>query len=254
MLMRRTPELEYHNGFPMVYQWLLSGGKTAFVQDANSLIMKTETLVAALKYLRETFPSINRVTSYARSKTLAQKKPETLKNIRKAGLDRLHLGLESGDKTVLKMIKKGATPESHITGGQKAIEAGFQVSEYWMPGVGGKDLWENHALNTARVLNDINPHYIRSRPFRLWPGTPLHQAALEKGFQMLSPREQLEELKLTMETLNVSSRVCFDHAGNYWKNRRGGYLFSHSYEGYKFPEEKQRVLALIDEGLQCQRH
>jgi len=251
MLMRRTPELEYHNGFPMVYQWLLSGGKTAFVQDANSLIMKMDPLVAALKYLREIFPSINRVTSYARSKTLAQKKPETLKNIRKAGLDRLHLGLESGDKEVLKMIKKGATPESHIEGGQKAIKAGFQVSEYWMPGVGGKACWENHARNTARVLNEINPHYIRSRPFRLWPGTPLHQAALKKEFKPLSPREQLRELRLTMETLDVSSKVCFDHAGNYWKNRRGGYLFSHGYEGYKFPEEKQRVLALIDEGLQC---
>ena len=254
MLMQRTPELAYHSGFSMLYQWLLSGGKTAFVQDANSLIMKTENLVPALKYLRETFPSIIRVTSYARSKTLAQKKPETLKNIREAGLDRLHLGLESGDKAVLKMIKKGATPENHIEGGQKAIKAGFQVSEYWMPGVGGRACWENHALNTARVLNDINPHYIRSRPFRLWPGTPLHQAARKKEFKLLSPREQLEELRLAMETLDVSSKVCFDHAGNDWQNRQGGYLFSLSYEGYKFPEEKQRVLALIDEGLACQRH
>jgi radical SAM superfamily enzyme YgiQ (UPF0313 family) len=223
------------------------------LQDANSLIMKTDVLVAALKYLRETFPSINRVTSYARSKTLAKKSLEDLESIRKAGLDRLHLGLESGEKTVLKMIKKGATPESHIMGGQKAVQAGFQVSEYWMPGVGGKDLWQEHALNTARVLNEINPHYIRSRPFRLWPGTPLNQAAMENQFKPLSPSEQLQELKLTMETLNVTSKVCFDHAGNYWKNRRGGYLFSHSYEGYRFPDEKERVLALIDEGLQCLR-
>ena len=250
-LMKRVPELEYHHGFPMVYQWLLSGGKTAFLQDANSLIMKTDVLVAALKYLRGTFPTINRVTSYARSKTVGQKSPKDLLDIRRAGLDRLHLGLESGDEVVLKMIKKGATPESHIKGGQKAIQAGFQVSEYWMPGVGGKEFWENHALNTARVLNEINPHYIRSRPFRLWPGTPLKQAFLENKFKPLSPSEQLQELKLTMETLDVSSKVCFDHAGNYWKNRRGGYLFSHDYEGYQFPEEKGRVLELIDEGLQC---
>ncbi len=252
ILMRRVPELEYHHGFTMLYQWLLSGGKTAFLQDANSPIMKAEPLMAALKYLRETFPTINRVTSYARSKTLAQKSPETLENIRKAGLDRLHLGLESGDEAVLKMIKKGATPESHMEGGKKAMEAGFQVSEYWMPGVGGKANWENHARNTARVLNEINPHYIRSRPFRSWPGTPLGQAVREKTFIPLSPGEQLQELKLTMETLEVSSKVCFDHAGNYWKNRRGGYLFSHGYEGYQFPEEKQRVLALIEEGLDAQ--
>ena len=251
ILMRRVPALEYHHGFPMVYQWLLSGGKTAFLQDANSLIMKTENLVAALKYLRETFPSISRVTSYARSQTAAQKKPASLEEIHGAGLDRLHLGLESGDPEVLKMIKKGATPEIHIKGGQKAMTAGFQVSEYWMPGVGGKEHWENHARNTARVFNEINPHYIRSRPFRSWPGTPLHQAVRKREFSLLTPQEQLQELKLTMETLEVSSRVCFDHAGNYWKNRRGGYLFSHGYEGYKFPEEKQRVLDLIDEGLEC---
>ena len=123
-----------------------------------------------------------------------------------------------------------------------------------MPGVGGKALWENHARNTARVLNEINPHYIRSRPFRSWPGTPQHLAIVQGAVELLSPWEQLQELKLTMETLDVSSKVCFDHAGNDWENRRGGYLFSHSYEGYQFPKEKQRVLALIDEGLQCQRH
>ena len=254
ILMRRHPKLEYHQGFIMLYHWSLSGGKTAFLQDANSLIMKTDPLVDALKYLRKTFPHITRVTSYARSKTLAQKKPASLQAIREAGLDRLHLGLESGDETVLKKVKKGATPENHIKGGKKAMEAGFQVSEYWMPGLGGKADWKNHALNTARVLNEINPHYIRSRPFRPWPGTPLNEALQKNEFQILSPEQQLLELKLTMENLNVSSRVCFDHAGNYWKDRRGGYLFSHGYEGYKFPDEKKRVLALINEGLQCDGH
>ncbi len=248
-LMRQVPELEHHHGFPMLYQWLLSGGRTAFLQDANSPIMKTDPLVAALLYLRKTFPSIQRITSYARSKTIARKDPDALKRIREAGLDRLHLGLESGDEAVLKMLRKGATPETHIQGGQKAIDAGFQVSEYWMPGVGGKKLWKEHAVNTARVLNDINPHYIRSRPFRLWPGTPLYDDGLNNRFQPLTPREQLQELKLTMETLDVSSKVCFDHGGNNWKNRRGGYLLSHDYEGYQFPEEKDRVLALIEEGL-----
>jgi hypothetical protein len=99
------------------------------------------------------------------------------------------------------------------------------------------------------VLNAIDPHYIRSRPFRTWPGTPMAREAAEQRFQVLTPTEQLHELRLTMQELSVSSRVCFDHAGNYWKNRQGGQLFSHSYEGYQFPREKQRVLGLIDEGL-----
>ena len=248
-LLNRSPELNYHQGFAMVFSWLQSGGQTAFLQDANSLIMKTEQLVDILQHLRKTFPSLNRVTTYARSKTIAQKTPAELVSIREAGLDRLHVGLETGDDALLKKIKKGVTAEGHIKGGRKAMEAGFQLSEYWMPGLGGKDMWKNHAENTARVLSEINPHYIRSRPFYSIPGTPLHDALEAGDFQMLTPDEQLTELKLMMEALDVTSRVCFDHAGNYWRNRRGGLLLTHSYEGYKFPDEKPRVLELIEEGL-----
>ena len=251
-LIERVPELNYHQGFVMVYNWLLSGGKTAFLQDANTMIMKTDQLVDVLKYLRKTFGSLIRVTSYARSKTVAQKKPQELAAIRKAGLDRLHVGLETGDDDLLQKIKKGVTAEGHIKGGQKALQAGFELSEYWMPGLGGREMWQQHARNTARVLNQINPHYIRSRPFFATPGTPLYDAIQKNDFQMLSAAEQLCELKEMMAALDVTSRVCFDHAGNYWRNRQGGVLFTQSYEGYKFPEERSNVLDLIDEGLAAQ--
>ncbi len=248
-LIEKEPELNSSHGFMMVLEWLQSGGKTAFLQDANSLIMKTPALVDVLRHLRETFPSLNRVTSYARSKTIARKDPDELARIREAGLDRLHVGLESGDDEVLKTVKKGSSGDEHIQGGKKAMAAGFQLSEYWMPGLGGKEMWENHARNTARVLNEINPHYIRSRPFRTWPGTPMHAASARGEFQPLSPGEQLNEIKVMMEALDLESRVCFDHAGNYWRNPRGALLFSQGYEGYKFPEQKQMLLDLIEEGL-----
>jgi hypothetical protein len=118
-----------------------------------------------------------------------------------------------------------------------------------MPGLGGNAMWEAHARNTARVLSAIDPHYIRSRPLRPWNGTPLAEAVAEQTFEMLTSRQQLEELRLTMQELSVTGRVCFDHAGNHWRDRQGRLLFSQSYEGYKFPEEKQQVLDLIDEGL-----
>lgn len=248
-LLEKRPELGDHHGFFMVYNWLASGAKTAFIQDADSLIMKSGPLAEILTYLRQTFPSLSRVTSYARSRTLAKKSPEELKMIHQAGLDRLHVGLETGDDALLALIKKGSTAEDHIRGGRKAMEAGFQVSEYWMPGLGGKEMWENHAKNTARVLNEINPHYIRSRPFHLPPGTALAGRHDRGEFSLLTPREQLLELKLLIDSLDFTSRVCFDHAGNYWQNRRGGLLFSQSYEGYPFPEKKPEVLRLIDEGL-----
>ncbi len=250
-LIGRVPELNHHQGFVMIYHWLLSGAKTAFLQDANSLVMKTEALVEALTYLRQTFPSLERVTSYARAKTAAQKSAQELSDIHSAGLDRLHFGLESGDDALLKRIKKGVTAEGHIKAGRKAMAAGFQVSEYWMPGLGGKAGWQNHALNTARVLNEINPHYIRSRPFFPAAGTPLFDDLQRQSFEMLSAQEQLLELKHVMSALDVTSKVCFDHAGNYWKNRDGNYLFTHSYEGYQFPDQKQEVLDLIEEGLKA---
>ena len=252
-MLEREPELDTSHGFVMIYNWLISGGKTAFLQDANSLILPPEKLVDILKHLRKTFPSLKRITSYARSKTLSQRKLEELVEIRKAGLDRLHVGLETGDDILLKRMRKGVTSQEHISGGRKAMEAGFQLSEYWMPGLGGKETWKEHAKNTARVLNEINPHYIRSRPLSPSPGSPLFETCSKGGFHLLTPREQLIELKVMMEGLNVSSKVCFDHAGNYWRGQHGGLLFTQSYEGYRFPDEKPRVLKLIEEGIEVQR-
>ena len=245
----RHPELNYDQGFVMLFHWLIAGARTAFLQDANTLIMKTPDLVEALRYLRTRFPSIERVTTYARARTLARKGADELAEIREAGLNRLHIGLESGYDPLLKYIRKGTDAAGHIEGGRKAVEAGFQVSEYWMPGLGGKQMWENHARETARVLSAINPHYIRSRPFRPLPGTPVYDAVEKGEFQLLTPQEQLQELKLTMEELDVTSRVCFDHAGNYWRSPGGGLLLSHDYEGYKFPEQKPEVIARIESGF-----
>jgi radical SAM superfamily enzyme YgiQ (UPF0313 family) len=249
ILFQREPSLNSSPGVVMVLDWLYSGGKTAFLQDANSLMMRTENLVEIIEHLRHTFPSLVRVTSYARSKTLARKSEEELGLIHQSGLDRLHVGLETGDETLLKRIKKGATPRDHILGGKKAMAAGFQLSEYWMPGLGGKAMWKAHAVNTARVLNQINPDYIRSRPFFPHPGTPMSTDFENGEFQPLTPREQLVELRWMISELNVTSRVCFDHAGNHWRGKNGARLFSLSYEGYKFPEEKDRVLEFIEEGL-----
>jgi radical SAM superfamily enzyme YgiQ (UPF0313 family) len=250
-LIHQIPDLNFHQGIGMIYDWLRAGAGTAFIQDANSLIMKTDQFTEALQYLLQTFPTIHRVTSYARSRTLMLKSPAELTAIRNAGLDRLHVGLESGDDGLLKRISKGVTAQGHIEGGQKAMEAGFQLSEYWMPGLGGKARTRPHADQTARVLNAINPHYIRSRPFYPFPGTALFKQLQNGTLELLSPREQLMELKLMIDSLDVTSRVCFDHAGNFWKNSAGELLFSQSYEGYKFPEEKKTVLALIDEGLKA---
>jgi len=248
-IIQREPDLNYNHSFVTVFNWLSSGGRTAFLQDADSLIMRTPDLVEVIKYLKETFPSLERITSYARAKTIYRKTLEELKSIRAAGLNRLHIGLETGDDELLELIDKGVTSEQHIVAGKKAKEAGFEFSAYVMPGLGGPTMSEQHAKNTARVLNEINPHYIRMRPFVPRPNTPLLDEYNRGELQLSSPHERLRELKIMIEALTVTSRVCFDHMMNAWRKESGALLFTQDYEGYKFPEEKGRVLELIEEGL-----
>jgi len=248
-LLSVDPYLNENPCFSTVFGWLYSGGKTAFLQDANSMIMRPPEFIEVLKHLRRTLNTLTRVTSYTRSKTLAQRKLEELIAIRKAGLDRIHVGLETGDDELLKIVRKGVISAEQIEGGKKAMAAGFQLSEYWMPDLGGRERWRQHAENTARVLNEINPHYIRSRPFVPRQGTEIFEDYEQGRLHISSPHERLQELNVMIENLQVTSRVCFDHNMNSWSNKNGGLLFSQSYEGYKFPEEKQVVLDLIREGL-----
>ncbi len=233
------------------YNWLVAGGRTVFLQDADTLIIKASQLIEILKYLKELFPEITRITTYARSKSISHKTPEELKALNEAGLTRLHVGLETGDDELLKLIDKGVMAEEHITAGKKALAAGFELSEYVMPGLGGRKMWKQHAENTARVLNEINPNFIRLRPFVPSADTPMLESYRNGDFEMLSPHEILREVRLMIENLEVDSGVCFDHNLN-TSYRRGNMvvpLMKQDYNGYKFPEEKETVLELIDKAL-----
>ncbi|KPV61913.1 MAG: Radical SAM superfamily protein [Candidatus Bathyarchaeota archaeon BA2] len=236
-----------------VFNWLHSGAKSAFLQDANSLVMRTNELVEVIRYLKQAFPSLERITSYARAKTLAQKTKtlEELKELRKAGLSRLHVGLETGDDELLKYVNKGVTSEEHVLAGRKAKEAGFELSEYWMPSLGGKTMSEQHARNTARVLNEINPDFVRSRRFVPRKATSLFEEWRKGEFQLLSPHEELREIQTMIENLEITGKVCFDHFINpaYRMGSDYVWLFKQDYDGYKFPEEKPKVLDLIKYGL-----
>jgi hypothetical protein len=103
---------------------------------------------------------------------------------------------------------------------------------------------DQHARNTAGVLNEIDPDFIRSRPYMPNPLTPLFKELTKGNFKLLSPHEYLREIRMMIEDLDVTGRVCFDHVMNYWRRRSGEPLFRRSYGGYKFPDEKNVVLEL----------
>jgi radical SAM superfamily enzyme YgiQ (UPF0313 family) len=170
---------------------------------------------------------------------VARKSLGELREIRQAGLDRIHIGLESGSDRVLALVKKGATAKQHIEAGRKAIDAGMTLSEYIMPGLGGAAYSREHALETARVLNAIDPHYIRLRSLRVPPHTPLHQDLAGGWFQLPSDDEVVEEIRLLVASLNdIRSTLSSDHIMNLLQEVEG-----------TFPRDKQKMLAVIDRYL-----
>ena len=211
--------------------------RTVFIGDSNSLVAKTDMLVKILNALLSFFPHIERVTSYARAKTIAKKPLEDLMKIRQASLTRLHVGLETGDRDLLKEIQKGATPEEMIEAGKKAKKAGFEYSLYVLLGIGGEEKWEQHAGGTAEVLNQVDPHFIRVRTFIPQPNSPLHEAMVRGDFTSPLPETILKETKLLLEGLDVTSQFLSDHISTL--------LPLHG----KLPEDKEKMIQMIEEAL-----
>ncbi len=229
----------YSESFRSVALWLYYGGESAFLQDANSLVMKTPNLVEVVSYLKETFPEVKRVTSYARSSTLARKPVEELRQLKAAGLNRIHVGLESGSDEVLAFVRKGVTAAQQIEGGQRVVAAGIELSEYVMPGLGGRRLSRENALETARVLNAINPDFIRIRSLALPAGTGLREKWEQGEFERPSDEEMVHELRLFIESLDgIHSYVASDHILNLLEELEG-----------RLPEDKPALLDLIDRFL-----
>jgi hypothetical protein len=230
-VLNKPPSQAFYN----IALWMYGGGEYAFLQDANSLIMRTRELVEVLGFLRETFPGINRVTSYGRSKTASKKTLEELVEIHEAGLTRLHVGLETGYDRLLGYMDKGVTAAEHITGGRKVVESGISLSEYVLLGLGGKEMWREHAIETARVLNEISPDFIRIRTLSVNKGLPMYQDVDNGSFVRLTDEEIIEEERLLIEHLECSSNYVSDHIANLLQEVEG-----------RLPEDKEKMLAVID--------
>ncbi|MFP4393400.1 MAG: radical SAM protein [Desulfohalobiaceae bacterium] len=229
----------YGDQYKQLAFWLYQGDGSVFIQDANSMIMKTKDLVQALKYLKAKVPGIKRITMYARSSTIVRKSLEELQEIRDAGLNRLHVGLESGSDQVLELVRKGCTAKQHIEAGQKVVQSGIALSEYIMPGLGGRELSREHALETARVLNAINPQFIRLRTLQVIPGTELDQMLQQSRFELLTDDELVQEIRLFISELgDIQSTLTSDHILNLLEEVQGS-----------LPRDKEYMLGVIDEYL-----
>ena len=228
-------KVEYDDNYRSIAVWLHYGTRACFLQDADNMVMKTKDIIEVLEFLRKKFPEIDRVTTYSRSRTIARKSLKSMQQIREAGLDRIHVGLESGCDQVLKSVKKGVTGAQHIEAGLKVIQAGIELSEYVMPGLGGQKMWRKHALETAYVLNQINPHFIRLRTLRVPGSVPLYKKLKEGDFTIQTEEMIVQEIRLLVEYLEgITSTIKSDHIMNLLEEIGG-----------KLPEDKEKMLGVI---------
>lgn len=222
--------------FNATLNWFACGMESIFLQDANSLVMKPEYLVEILEHLKCKFDWVKRITSYARSHSLARISDENLLRIKEGGLNRIHVGLETGADVLLNLIQKGCTKEMHITAGNKVKKAGMELSEYVMPGLGGKQLSEIHAIETADTLNQIDPHFIRLRTTTIPANYQLFADESEHQYEKMKDLEIVDEIRLFVDKLEgINSTFKSDHMMNLLQTLEG-----------TFPDDKENMLTMID--------
>lgn len=201
--------------FNAALHWFAAGMSSVFLQDANSLIVKPAGLVHMLKHIKNRFPWIERITSYARSHTVARIKSGDLKEIADAGLNRIHIGMETGSDRILKMVKKGVTKEMHIKAGRNAKAAGIELSEYVLTGLGGKKFSREHAIETADALSRINPDFIRFRNLSFRDNSTLYEKCEPGSYERATDIVRAKETLLLIENLSgITSQVKSDHMNN----------------------------------------
>ncbi len=219
--------------------WLYHGMKSLFLQDADALVLRTGDLLEILNYVREKFPTIERITTYSRAQTISRKTPEELQALKQAGLNRIHIGMETGSDAVLALVNKGVTQEEQIRAGRNVVDAGFELSEYFMPGLGGKEFSAENATESAKVLNEINPTFIRIRSTVPVPGTPLYDMMAVGRWMPLTEEEKVREIRLFVEKLEgITGSVQSDHIMNLLEDVEGA-----------LPGDKNQMLGIIDRFL-----
>lgn len=210
--------------------------KRIFIADGDAFVLSASQLLEILTLLTKEFPDVERISIYASGTNVLRKTDEELTQIRKAGLDLVYIGLESGDDEVLQLVNKGISNEDHITACLRLKKAEYVFSPIIILGVGGKSRSQQHATHTAATIRAIDPPYLAALTLMLVPGTELHAQVQRGEFQPLDPLETLEELRVLMDGLTDLSHCVFrtNHASNYLPLR--GIL----------SQDRQRLLDAID--------
>lgn len=234
---RKFPDLPSDDALAasVAWNWRQTGMKSVFLQDANSLVIRPGDMIRILERIRERFPWVERVTTYARSHTLATHLTDAdLAAMAAAGLNRIHVGFESGSDKVLALVDKGATKAMHIEAGLRVKHSAIELSAYYMPGLGGEELWEDNARETADVMNQVNPDFIRLRSLAVPDHVPMAADLAAGTFRRPTDELMAREILLFVESLEgITSVVKSDHILNLFQDLEG-----------RLPEDKERMASI----------
>ena len=207
-----------------------------FLADGDALNLDTEYMIQIVKYVYEKFPNLERVSCYAMPMNLLKKTPEELDAMKKAGLNMLYLGIETGSDILLKKVTKGATAKTIIKSCKKAKDAGFTLSCMVILGIGGSKYSSENARETAKVISEVKPDYVGALTLYLENGIKDEfLTKFDEEFIKISDSEAINELEELITEINVDGNVVFraNHGSNAY-NIAG-----------TFPEDKQAMLDKI---------
>ncbi|NLJ57674.1 MAG: radical SAM protein [Tissierellia bacterium] len=200
-------------------EWLktmYTNPRRIFLADGNVLCLKTDKILELLEYIKKEFPHTERISSYSGPLDLVKKSEEELKAIREAGLELLYMGVESGSDKVLSMMNKGVNQEQMIEAGQKAVKAGFKFSCMIISGLGGTQYMEEHALESAKVISAIDPHYFSLLRLVVDENSELAEDLRKGKFHLLTPRQVLDENIIMLENMELTDCIFrANHVSNH---------------------------------------
>ena len=204
--------------------------RRVFLADGDAMCLSFETLKAIIEDLNGRFPRLSRVNTYANGSSILAKTAEELRDLRELKLNTLYLGLESGDEETLRMVSKGETATEMARAVEKAQNSGFKCSVMALLGIAGKQRSEQHAAETARIINEMSPKLLSILRFIEVPGIKMFD-----GYKPLSEMEAVTELRAIIERLELDGTVfTANHASNPVPLKG------------RLPKDKKRLLETVD--------
>ncbi len=190
--------------------------RKVFLADGNAMVLTTAKLIKIITRIKDRLPKLNRISAYALPKDILLKTEEELKQLREAGLKLIYVGIESGDEELLKLIKKGETVNTTIDGLLKAKASNISSSVMILTGLGGKNYFEQHAINSAEIINKIQPEFVSTLVLSFPFGVEKYKERFQGIYSPMTTFDLIKELELFIQHTELTGSIFrSDHASNY---------------------------------------